>query len=1633
MFRIFEQLSSQFGNVLLPAAGYAASWLGLRWVLGIWFVGICFILASAYLLQKRLIVMVQRREEEGAKPRSMFYLEFMGFAGAIIPPLMLIQWIRATKEPEEPEGAKDDGAVETASEDVSNAKAELEAAAATKPPRAWLVPSLGPSYLIASYTVIGLFVLGEWLKFPVASVLGIESYNHVWNALFFGKNIHGGLFITMRGVEPFALAFTATAWTLVWMVVAMVVRLSFSRALTTHGALPEEIRRSKLRWWREWLGMRGLTRVDDTVLSWAWWAFTVLVLVGVLSIFLYAARQFPLRPETVVVGVLVILGWLLHLTLKGAQAGDVEAEEEKEEKEVNLPVPGWDAFVDQLKEEFGVKSLSPIEGKSIGRSQVARASEVEASGISSILLQELQAGTGQRIEPTQMQVSVLKRLFEGQTPSHVGAKESSDIGIGSSSVQSYEDERHQLYVASAAGSGKSTLAMLAAMNHVLVHSQAVLIVASSAKDAADLAKRLRNLLDPSPLRWTIQVRLAGDDLVHEAIKGTVPDIIVCDLEWLTLSYLGNEPQMSGFTESLGLIIVDDADAYQGAQAVHAQLSFARLNLSLSRSLAARNADRMRGHATSMLVLSSVLEESYLSSAKTLVKRELTPISFQEPEPSGSEVLGVRQFLDLNDFVDSRGDQLLFRDLVDACEKAEVPWTYWRAGARKEERTRLRHQFSIPPRLMRTNPLEAAIVFVEGRFTHVQREFRRLGFAGIDYLGQPIQGTKAVTFIRMVDRDEQMAFDVRDGGGTLSKLIRRLPMPLVHVPGRAVNESHMTAELNHRSMELKEVLECFGEDSLLRVRELAARGRMTVEPRTLLASGGQEFHEAVYVKARARAVFNSQDPEQQKIQGVRLLEPPPTQVRHNIDHPVKLYDRVSLSVLDEVDPLVANFRFFPFAAHNTSGQQWIVMERVGGVGMHQYRNEVRQGDVVLEPYGEDWVSVPERRLRFVPHLDVEAEPIQYGELPLRVAQITTNVQGDHLGTRYVDPERYLVQQRRRLLPEDGMGVYTSQDRTDALVIHVASLWRDVDPSLHEPLRALFVSAVRMSLGLTYESADHGMDVALMAKEFEEEQEWLTFFELSVGGSGAIRALARDGLESLLRLTRLIVERVLNHDRLLARYNDRPMLGVAEESPSKGSEDTDAVSDTDDLEEYTVPIFKPAKSDEKRELEKRLRELLLKWLDERLMPEAGSDVFEDGRTYPNGYELGEAAESDFGRAWVTSTKGVSDLRWTRLHWFAPRHDQRREADIGMSSELLIEMGERRNQLTQEELERLLLDVEARNETSLATNAIQQADAALAPLDDTSTDVGDDGEPATLLAEDDRPRVLPEPKKRSLWARTLRCFTRRKGKQELLGADDASETASEELSMRAWPRGYGYAPGRLATAHGFSGAPLTGSSLTSGELRWLVALQLSAGKLLEDAVPVIESLAELVEANLHQLAANDPLGRGLVDAQDALLAEAVMLASSLVSERGGVRIAELPPPLAPLTLEHPVRGLHHGETNNLTGALIVALFHAYWERPAGIFVNLETKDVLAALHLHSGGGHSAFEVVGRWREMMLLDSNTSAQARRRTRGQRAVTVRLSKQNDVMVAIDLLANRSLSTLTKAQQGPWIYLPLYHPSEEQP
>jgi hypothetical protein len=693
---------------------------------------------------------------------------------------------------------------------------------------------------------------------------------------------------------------------------------------------------------------------------------------------------------------------------------------------------------------------------------------------------------------------------------------------------------------------------------------------------------------------------------------------------------------------------------------------------------------------------------------------------------------------LNDFRNADDEVLDIQDLIESCERLAVPWHYRPCGDIRRHVGRQRLHLRDEPKYHKESPLEAGVIILEGHWSEVRREIARLRRAGADF--SPVKSEKKaeeeslagskkkkkkkkkpptvpVAIVTVIDRDEEMALTELNQQSTLADSLTTLPRPVVRPPvGRMVLE-HLSAEMTSNWVEVGDVLDIFGNASARTLTRLADAGMLMSEERVDLHPDIQLYDNRVYVRATSRAMGDGR-------RHTGLLPPKVSQVELPSGDSVHVRDRTNLNIIDFADGESAHHVYYPGKIFEHAMGRFVVV----GYGVDEEdqvntnanaRDQVITHDVLVEPFLGEGLSSPRRRLwvyhcdektaierhlmpyhpavgpppRVLPEELPQMEPVLIGDFPVatsmsRVSCVIEHVATYRLGERHGEVRQRIIAdpelEREHLKPVGTMalGLYPNPEVDFEL--------DDDPPQLRLEEARLIAAAMRAVLPSMYRGADFSLEVGIQIDALSPEadhvfspSEGFYFFDPQPGGNGASRALHRDGVELLLRLCRVYIERVLYHDRLRARYDywgDESEIvagqadGAPEASDARGTWFVDLESlgiedgqenDGGSGDERTVA---PGTAIRQRDREIRKRALI--WLDSRLRPEGSLSGGRRVGNYGSGSEEGEGDISDIGRCWYSRVGTVTDLLWTKHRWRLDEAGGEAMADVGFDRDTAAE---------------------------------------------------------------------------------------------------------------------------------------------------------------------------------------------------------------------------------------------------------------------------------------------------------------------------------------------------------------------------
>lgn len=1160
-----------------------------------------------------------------------------------------------------------------------------EPGAGERPPEpALLAASLGPSFLLAGLATAGLYLLGRLAGPLVAAELRLSPGLSPWQVLVFGHRPELGWLLPLERHPYLGALLALLFWLGVWWAAGFAARVA---RLATLGRNLIDRRRdaSVLPGWRGWAGAPELWRAAASYRRWAAWGLVATAPLLAWGWLHLGGDPYRIGGSELALAAVLWLSWWLDLSLAGVlrEAAPVASEPAPE-----APVGrGWWDVVAYLERELQVAPPAPFPVVPAAAPAPAPA-EAAASDVLSPLLFELLEratagrgadGSGQRL--TRMQHDVLTTLaLQGFV--HTDPPVTLDrLQLGAAEADAIEDRsghrsRNQVVLAPE-GWGKTTLALLAVANHALIHTRGSLVVTSTERRAAELHEGFRHAIEPSTLRWNVRVREPGAELMNDLSRGIVPDVVVTSLHDLVGVLLDRTASFAPFLRNLGLLLVDDVDSFAGPIEVHAQLAFRRLILRVEELVGTEELGGRELAAPQVLILGSDGMDETSEWSQSLCGVDAVTRRFGGPEDTaGPPAPAAHLVYRLRDFRRPAGEALSLAELVAACEALEVPWCYRLCGDGRRDLGRGALLLPEEPRYATGNPEEACMLLLEGSWSEVRRERLRLRRAGERFARErrrlPAGSAEPIALVTAVEADLEMAFTQLDERFALKSVLHSLPRPVLRPPTGLAIRPHLAAELTQHWTEVADIVRVFGTPAAGVLRGLAQDGLLVAEEQRDVAPKANEYVRRVHVQALARAVRAAGEAAPAGLGGT--LPAKVSRVELVSRQAVAVRDRTNLTTLAETDAASAHLVHYPGRIFQDARGTFVVVEHLAEGGRSDRAGP--PGDVLVEPLLSDSVSSPRRRLH-VETLTDEAldeledrgeqlrqaaggdffgpDPVLVGSYPVALALRPVRIAVEHFGTYRLGPVHRDVRQRTMTPPavRQALGRRTLETVALAILPNPRIEHLDEEPAESEPgprLRLgaarLLAAVMRAVLPTMVRGAGESLGVGLRCGEpgrwpSDDHElgpgEAFFLFDADAGGNGTARAIYRDGVDVLLRLCRLAVERVLSLDRLRALHDE---WASPEEILAEGRRDRCGGEDVESL------------AAAHRERDRELRAELLEWLDSRLRPEGGTEARRDlERRFGSGWESGEGDVIDLGRCWASADGAVTDLVWAKHRWLRP----------------------------------------------------------------------------------------------------------------------------------------------------------------------------------------------------------------------------------------------------------------------------------------------------------------------------------------------------------------------------------------------
>ncbi|MEZ4449962.1 MAG: hypothetical protein R3B09_10830 [Nannocystaceae bacterium] len=653
-----------------------------------------------------------------------------------------------------------------------------------------------------------------------------------------------------------------------------------------------------------------------------------------------------------------------------------------------------------------------------------------------------------------------------------------------SPIGSHGDETPHALLVGGEGSGRTTVTLLAALHVFLDRGATTLVVVRSRAAARAWAARLGDALARSSARWNVQVAIAGEDLAAPLLAGRTPAIVVADLEAFEAEVLCNR-RTDELLARLGLLVVDDVDAFHGVAEMHLQVTVRRL-WALLETL----------HAASFPVVLLATVGAGARGVDTWARHVLAQplrVFADDRAPTRRRIVLRRQ-----DLVDQGGQDLPLAQVIEAAELAELPWHLRLAGDPTRAIARADFELGGSRVHYKDEPAEAALVILEGTYPEVRVEADRLCHAG--WRGS----SREVILILAPPADEETVLHDEAEDAPQRALVDALPHPVPLSEPRVIRQRHLDRALG-REQDLAGLRERLGARFVDEATEALARdGRIRKRQALHLDVRTDEIAERTLVRADHEVALG------QAIDAECVTEAAGA---------VSLVDAGTAEVLLRIDAAIAGAIYPPGRIFlHPRGRYRVLDQSAHG-----------PGTVAAERIAQLLRTTPERRLTVDLPADLELSDRQLGGLPLAVALCSARVREEVVGVRVLGPGPVLLE--RRAYDRPSVATYG----TDLCLLRARL--GDGEHTLTGEAAAPLVAAIRMMLPCALRASNELVDVDAVALDGGVA---LCLFDRTIGASGFTYHLAERTLADLLTLARMALTRLARPElaRLWHIHDTRP---------------------------------------------------------------------------------------------------------------------------------------------------------------------------------------------------------------------------------------------------------------------------------------------------------------------------------------------------------------------------------------------------------------------------------------------------------------------------------------------------------------
>jgi hypothetical protein len=994
-------------------------------------------------------------------------------------------------------------------------------------------PTRGPHWVLSSWCCVALYGLGRMIdplmhgRLPRPAELDDATWERIG---YFEWRLFGGspllrLLLPLADQPAIALVLHTVLWGTLFALLAYLLSHFGPRLLTRAGTLAFDQPEDDLPFYFRWIGATTARRADYKTRAKLKWIVAALVLAhGVVGGLLAAGAPaggtstltcagedaglesapvdlaleglpppLPLpSPGAFVIVGLALAAFSLHLVTEGRPRAEPEEKKSPSLKGDEVKPRGT---VERLAESLEARGITTSDW----RAQATEAREGQTApppvGTHPLFADVLSRLVGENTPLYAHQAAVLAHLLSAWRAQRAETKGAAprleEHAIGAMFTEN-SAHQHPL-VLTAEGSGRTTLGLLSALLVVLDRGATALVLTRRRDDARVLGRRLETAIERSALRWNLSVAVAGDDLGTQLAAGRIPQIVLTDLESFE-SELLSDARTDAVLSRLGLLVLDDLDAFVGVPEMHLHVAMRRF-WALTRTL------RDAPYPLLLLALAGPSAEGMLPWARHLLAAPLSLFD-ADAAPRRAQIALRRRDLSIDpDLSTDLGVQRAasqreptVKDLAEAAHAAGLRWHLRLAGDELRRVLRAHIDLEGTPGHV-DDPRDADVVILEGRQPDVAREAIRLAHAGIRREGE------VVVFLAPPPDEETVLFDPAIDAPERA-LTASLPRAVSLTLPPLVRQRHFDRALS-REHDVDALRERFGR-------------RFVDETLSALAAGGRVIERTVWQfdpridDAVPRSRIKS-------VHGAALGEPIVETTVGESKTRVSLVDEGTAATLGEVDGTIALSLYPPGALFLTAS------------GRYQVRGESDHGGrrAIALVHGR-----PPLFSNALRHVGVETTgEVEWAERglggahpgkPLRFATARAEITETLSGIRIYQPGALLLE--RRAYEREVLATYSTQ----ACVVAVSGL----APGGEAPL----LSALRRSLPWLVRSAEGALDVEITEVDGERG---LVFFDRTPGGSGLASAIEAELLGDALRLARRVLERLVEDqlERLRALFDGR----------------------------------------------------------------------------------------------------------------------------------------------------------------------------------------------------------------------------------------------------------------------------------------------------------------------------------------------------------------------------------------------------------------------------------------------------------------------------------------------------------------